>query len=495
MIDHRDALNLAATSLDFPLGPVDRDALEGHLRECSACRVELAAFRHDAARIAALPPIAPPAWVRRSLGTSRRSNPLTLLAAAALLLTAAGLALAVGSRLLADRIVVVTPTRNPVESAAPVVTAGPAVVEPTSPPQTPRPSLVPSGELAWETVEAAGGGPGLISGGLAFQNAYIVFGAGEDGLTWVSRSTDGKRWETTTLGRMVEPCPGYVARPDSAIYVAAADDHAVVLAGGETAMDVSPCDTYRAVTWVSVDGRTWERSTGFGAIDGFAEVHQVWAIPGGWEAAVAAGSGSTSLWRSSDALEWQQVRVLGGSTSANLRAAPDGTRILSLYNSETDSAQVVDGLHGGESSLQTSTDGELWNPLNLTLPLGRGVTADGIVPPGPTGPAGWMLMTATDEGAPISWASPDLLQWAQGTFPRQKVGGIAVTRYGYVATGGNICGAGGSCSPDLSQYLSTDGLNWSPFTSSVDEFLVVVDGASGVLAFSGRDLRVWQLLP
>jgi hypothetical protein len=490
MIDHRDALNLAATSLDFPLGAVDRAALEGHLGQCSACRAELAEFRRDAARLAALQPIAPPGWVRSTLGRTRRSNPLTLLAAAALLLTAAGLALAVGSRLLTDQIAVVTPTQHPVATAAPVV------VQPTSPFLTPRPSLIATGELAWEPVEADGGGSGSVDGGLAFQDAYIVFGADESGLTWVARSTDGERWETNTLGRMVEACEGSAAGPDSAIYAAATDGHAVVLAGLEYAMDVSPCGTQRAVTWISVDGRTWQRSAGFGAVDGFAEVHQVWAIAGGWEAIVGTSTGGpTTIWRSADALQWDQVREIVPGVALNISAfggaAPDGTRVLSIYNGDTDSTNLEDGLRGGESSLQTSTDGEIWKPMNLTLPLGRRV---GIVPPGPTGPAGWMLITGTNGGAPITWTSPDLVQWAQGTFPRDDVASIAVTPYGYIATGETLCGAGGSCSTNPSQYLSTDGLLWTPFTSSVVSFLFV-DGPAGVLAFSTTDFRVWRLLP
>ena len=135
MIDHRRALMLAATAVDFTLDASDRGILESHLGECAACRADTAAFHHDAARLAALPAIAPPAWVRGFIGRAHRPNRLVLLAAAALLLTAsAGVALVVGSVLRDARISDVSPSVRPV----------PTLIS-TSPPS--GPSLSPSGVL------------------------------------------------------------------------------------------------------------------------------------------------------------------------------------------------------------------------------------------------------------------------------------------------------------------------------------------------------------
>jgi hypothetical protein len=120
MIDHRRALMLAATAIDFPLDASERGVLDAHVRECAACRMEVAAYHHDAARLAALPPTAPPAWVRGAIGRSRRPNRIVLLAAAALLLTAsAGVAL-VGAELRNARTPDVLPSERPVPSAAAV---------------------------------------------------------------------------------------------------------------------------------------------------------------------------------------------------------------------------------------------------------------------------------------------------------------------------------------------------------------------------------------
>ncbi|MEO5704250.1 MAG: hypothetical protein ABIZ52_01420 [Candidatus Limnocylindrales bacterium] len=497
MIDHGRALTLAATSIDFPLDPAEQAKLDSHLRECAGCRTVLADLRGDAARLAALTPIAPPSWVRGALGAPRRSKPFVLLAAAAFLITATGLALVVGTRLMDDRTTTVLPSSPPEASAAAVVVPShaPSQAPSQAPSPSPRPFLVPAGALAWEPVESTGGGAGSVDGVLTFQGAYIAYGADAEGVTWVSRSIDGRQWETVTLGKMVSPCPGYVPRSDSSIYAAATDGQQVILTGIETAMDITPCDTSRAVAWISSDGLTWQRSQGFGAINGFAGAQDVWAVPGGWETLVTAASGGpTRIWRSTDGLQWRWVSELDPGVSfvisPVIAAAADGTRVMALYNGEI--GETIDGLVGGESVVRTSTDGRQWTTLDLTLPPGRGVSAIGILPPGPIGPNVWMLVTVADEEPPITWVSSDLQDWAQGTFPRDEVVSVVSTRYGFIATGDTLCGVGGACSADPAQYLSTDGLNWTPFTSSVDTYLIV-DGPAGVFAFAGPDFRVWQL--
>jgi hypothetical protein len=49
MIDHPTAQRLLATALDFPIEPVDRDALDEHLQSCPACRAYATGLRADAA--------------------------------------------------------------------------------------------------------------------------------------------------------------------------------------------------------------------------------------------------------------------------------------------------------------------------------------------------------------------------------------------------------------------------------------------------------------
>ena len=358
---------------------------------------------------------------------------------------------------------------------------------------------MPAPELVWSPITSDGGGPGPATGALRFKGAYLAFGADSEEVPWVSRSIDGRHWQTVPLGVLVEPCPGYVARSDSTIYEAATDGRTVVLAGIEFAMDGSPCDSQEAVMWVSADGQTWQRSQGFGAVDGFALSRQVWAVPGGWEAVVeTAADARTTLWRSSDALRWHQVGEVNPSVDpeihAAIGAAPDGRLLRALFNGEPDaSAPVIDGLRPGESSLSMSTDGARWTSVDLALPVGREVTTFGVVPPGPAGPAGWTLVTSAEPESPMIWTSSDLQTWSHGTFPRDRLLSIAFTRYGFIATGSTRCPAGsGPCATGEAQYLSTDGLHWTRFKSSVRE-IVVADGPAGVLAFSAVGFRLWEL--
>lgn len=182
MIDHRRALTLAATAIDFPLDAADRDVLDLHVRVCADCRGELVGFRRDAARLAALPPIAPPTWVRGTIGRPRRANPFMLLAAAVFLLTAAGLAVVVGSGLLRDRTAVVVPTP---QASRPGATA-PAGVVPTAVPLT-----RPAGYLLVRRTDPAETEPVPVTFGLidVVNGSYRSLGVAVD----AALSADGQR--------------------------------------------------------------------------------------------------------------------------------------------------------------------------------------------------------------------------------------------------------------------------------------------------------------
>lgn len=84
MITHEQALDLAATALDFELSERDRVALDTHVAACPSCPAEIASLRRDAIRLRSLPPIAPPDWVAHAIGRTRR--PVTMLLLAAVLL-------------------------------------------------------------------------------------------------------------------------------------------------------------------------------------------------------------------------------------------------------------------------------------------------------------------------------------------------------------------------------------------------------------------------
>jgi hypothetical protein len=329
--------------------------------------------------------------------------------------------------------------------------------------------------LAWKVLLKTGGQAG-VTGAVATTDAYIAYGSGETG-SWASRSTDGQAWNSTPLSIMVKPCPTYGSTPDATVSSGATDGRQVVLVGIEYAMEAVPCGTYTAVAWISTDGKSWQRSQGFGAVDGFAEATEVWSVPGGWEALVGTSSstGTRSIWASADGLQWHQVHTSAAAPdsdiSATFAAAANGTRLLAESN--------------GPAALQTSTDGVRWSPVALTLPNGGRVVAGGIRAPGLVGPDQWLLLTAAESQPTIVWVSSDLVTWRHAPFPRGDIGLLAVTRYGYLMTGADLCGDGGdACSPKLRDYFSADGLHWTPFTTAT-AYDVVVDGPVGVIGLSG----------
>ncbi len=55
MIDHEQAMNLAAIALDFTLTPGESAELDRHLAWCPTCRATAAAYRADKAILARLP--------------------------------------------------------------------------------------------------------------------------------------------------------------------------------------------------------------------------------------------------------------------------------------------------------------------------------------------------------------------------------------------------------------------------------------------------------
>lgn len=180
MIDHGSALTLGATAIDFPLDAAERLALDTHVRTCSSCRAEVNALRSDAAGLAALPPIAPPRWVGRSIGKPRRSARFVLLAAAALLITAAGAVALVGAGLRDHRIVDVLP--SPTGSSAPVTADVPSIA-----PSGPQHPSIDCGTLKDDTVTcfqlaaAAIAGLSTDSTGVPIVEVRVVDAAGT---TW-----------------------------------------------------------------------------------------------------------------------------------------------------------------------------------------------------------------------------------------------------------------------------------------------------------------------
>ena len=154
---HEGFLALATAAIDFELDEYERAELDRHLAGCDACRRTAAAFRDDAAAIAAedgpsLAPARSAAILAAALRPQKGSPPLRLLAVAALIaILGAGAAVA-GALYLGrsdDPPLAVVPRPSPSSTAgipSPSVTAptpSPAATsrpEPTTPPDNGSPA-------------------------------------------------------------------------------------------------------------------------------------------------------------------------------------------------------------------------------------------------------------------------------------------------------------------------------------------------------------------
>jgi hypothetical protein len=173
MIDHRSALELAATAIDFALDEDERLRLDRHLVTCPSCQADAKALRGDAVALAALPAIAPPTWVRRVIGRRRGPRRAVLLVAAALLLMGTiGAALAVGAALRHEVAPVLVPSSGPAPSG-PSASARPSTAASPSPGPSLGPLPVPQAAAFPSTSGSA------------------WMGASPDGGTWVLTVDDG----------------------------------------------------------------------------------------------------------------------------------------------------------------------------------------------------------------------------------------------------------------------------------------------------------------
>ncbi len=473
MIDHGHALTLAATAVDFPLDASERAILDAHLRDCTACRAELAAIRQDAAHLAALPGIRPPGWVRKAIGRTHRPSRIVLLAAAALLVTAsAAAALLVGAPH--------REARNP--NATPSAT-GLASLPSSVPSSAP---LDPSA-ASWTSIGAGVGGK-LVG----FAGGYVALGSGdfEAPIAWFS--TDGRAWTSTSLATQVSNCPGSGPSgtetvPDADAAAIATNGRQVVVVGAENPHDVAGCQdvaaSIRPIAWISDDGRTWRRSAPFYASGPNGRATAVWAAPDGWEAvADDPRAGTLAVWHSTDGLTWDSIGPLAGPTDVpdvSAVAAAGGTVVVSRT-----------------AGLFVSADGRTWSPIDKAGGCETGATQ--ILAPATPGLNAWVVVN----GSRIC-TSVNLTDWSTKEMPMSIVS-VAQTRFGVIADGDTCFGAGTNCAdPAPRAYLTVDGVSWSLLAHPTAWYgRALADGPAGVLLIgSGPDGKgglvsgVWRLEP
>ena len=326
---------------------------------------------------------------------------------------------------------------------------------------------------------------------VAFDGGYALLAPGDSLTSSVVRfSADGKGWATASLSSLVPNCPGQGPQVSEAIAGAiAANGRELVVVGEEQLHDVASCAnvaaSVRPVAWHSSDGRTWRRSAPFEVGGDNARATAVWATPSGWQAAVVGGG--TTIWESSDGLTWHQVNdptaTFTGKVAA-AGAAPDGTVVMSTLS---------DAASG--PGLFTSRDGLTWGPIKVAGGCEAAPGTTQIVGPTAQGLDAWVVL---DDMRLCT--SRDLVSWS-GTTMTAAPFVVAQTRFGAIVLGDACHGAGSTCAPDPSAYVTADGVTWTPLPHPpVYWGRTLADGPAGVLmigqgtANSGAT-TVWSLDP
>ena len=333
-----------------------------------------------------------------------------------------------------------------------------------------------------------------------------------DGATWAAIDLPAPDLATAAaagvdLGSSSGGTPRAVATDGERVVVVGLYGHAPC-----TPQDVGgglPCVS-SPISWVSDDGVTWRSSfpwvgptsrpsDGFDHGSGFSAV---WAVPGGWEAALyypdGEFEGQREIWFSADGITWErraEVYDPGVDQQRVAAVAADGGRLLSTYH------QVGDWQGGsGPVRLWTSTDGISWTDLGI--PDGARVVSGGV------GAAGslrdWLLSGTSCDGAsetdrrclPALWTADGGGRWRLVALPGSEAldapGGpafefdgtnlVARVGFGFVDTAWAYGGADGV----QATWLSLDGATWRA-VEGAPLVRTVTDGPAGIIGIGVPD--------
>jgi hypothetical protein len=378
--------------------------------------------------------------------------------------------------------------RNFAYSSPPTRAPSPTATVAPGPTPTPQ-ATVPASDLRWQKVGAIAGA--TVTGVVGFDDGYVAFGNDDTiqfSLPMAWFSSDARSWEPIGLSNPVLNCPGWGPEgdefdSDAEVRGAATDGQEVLIVGEIKLKDAQACAnpglSYRGLTWISSDGRTWERSEQFG--EGTRATEAV-VTPEGWRALTESGA-----WTSADGRSWQSAGPVGGSDMSSVHAqavGPDGTLLVAgrtpLPAGEQDRAVLM-----------VSVDGEELH--EIPAPEGCPDGAAHILPPQADGRATWVIVPP---GGATTCVSADLEQWEDGTLDAPADFGIhalTVTRYGILASGTLDCIG---CPFEVLQYLSADGVEWSPIDAPQEGSLAIADGPAGVIGVGGDGpaSSVWALI-
>jgi len=376
----------------------------------------------------------------------------------------------------AGRALAATPTAVPTEVATPGPTEKPPPepsVAAENPTQRPSPTPMIAQWVTLGTISRMAFHPdGLV----AFKKGYVA----ANGYSMAYFSRDGIVWKAVRL-----PGPADFRSADSQPQGLASNGTRVVIVGGyghepcapvTGATGEGPNCVQSPVSWVSDDGVTWRTSLPWvgpvGTAAGFrqgSEFSSVWAVPGGWEAALFywAGEGQyqREIWSSPDGVTWRRAAIVsdvGADVSAQRMAIVDNTGRRLLWSTIWACRASSDCRN--ETRLWTSSDGIKWQ--TIPAPLDMSIVHSGL-PPGQADTP-WMLAGATCDRIAVYdchvavWLSRDLRTWSDVSLPR----GFDALDWGLVvarAPGGYVLVAwwGDVASPRQATWVSSDGIGWT----------------------------------
>jgi Putative zinc-finger len=436
MLDHDEALDLAASQLDRELDADGATALTEHLAGCRSCASAVAAMHYDAHALAGMPRRDAPERIRHAVVTSAVEGSAPqwragrAAGAAAVSLLAVGVA---GAVLLAAS----GRTPNTVQLAPPA--------------------------YAWsEEPLTSGSGSSVALTAMADRGGTVVaIGAGPAGSgAW--RSVAGSSWAsvpaTAFWGARVT---GAIGTPDGFVAVGFA---------------VGPDGASRAVSWVSRDGTSWIRSPDSQPLSGAAMTDVVTAGGGLLAVGLRDQPESAAIWTSTDGLHWQSAPQPTGADGARVNSVTEGPRGL-----------VAVGQDAAGAAVWTSTDGRTFTRQTLPVALSQGTRLMAITSGGPGYVAVGSTVDASQQQGGALWTSSDGRGWTSVADPTDVQGVDLVS----VAAGGGRLIAVGAAPAGAVAFSSTDGLIWQalpagPGFSGAVLRSVVLDGPDLLIVGSGK---------
>lgn len=444
MLEHEQALDLAASQLDGELDADGAATLREHLARCRNCASAVAAMHYDAHALAGMPRHDAPERIRHVVVTSAVQGTAPQLRAGRAAGAAAVSLLAVG---VAGAVLLAASGRTPTT----IQLAPPAYA------WTREPLTSASGSNVALTAMADRGG------------TVVAIGAGPAGFgAW--RSVDGSSWTSVPA----------TAFRGAKVTAAIGTKDGFVAVGFAIGSDGAS----RAVSWISSDGTSWIRSPDSQPLHGAAMSDVVTAGGGLLAVGLHDQPEAAAFWTSTDGLHWLPAPQPTGAAGARANSVAEGTR-----------GYVAVGQDAAGAAVWTSTDGRTFTRQALPTALSQGTRLTAIASGGPGYVAVGTTVDASQQQSGAIWTSSDGRAWTSVADPTDVQGVSLVS----VAAGGGRLIAVGTARAGAVAFTSTDGLTWQAlpagpgFSGAVMRSVVLEERYLLIVGSGKQGAESWRL--